>query len=58
MFESEFSYCFTEHLGLSLGQRLGLIKTKADCLNYGGEWFTPDLNYDSISQSLLTLFVL
>ena len=35
-----------------------IIETKWDCLNYGGEWFTPDLNYDSIGESFTTLFVL
>lgn len=26
---------------------LNLIKTKWDCLNYGGEWVNPDLNFDT-----------
>ena len=35
-----------------------VIKTKVDCLNYGGEWFTPDLNYDTVGNSLMTLIIL
>ena len=58
VYEGQFSYCYTDHLQLSLRQRLKSIKTKFDCLNYGGEWFTPDLNYDTVGQSILTLFVL
>ena len=25
------------------------------CLNYGGEWINPDLNFDTIMQSVLNL---
>jgi voltage-dependent calcium channel L type alpha-1D len=32
------------------------IFNKWDCLNYGGEWVNPDLNFDSTGISLLTLF--
>ncbi len=30
--------------------------TKNDCLNYGGEWYNPDLNFDTIYESFITLF--
>ena len=26
-----------------------------DCINYGGEWIEPDLNYDNVMTSMLTL---
>ena len=29
--------------------------TKWDCLNYGGEWIRPDLNFDTIFDSMATL---
>lgn len=29
-----------------------------DCLNYGGEWVTPDLNFDTTITSLLTLLTI
>ena len=32
-----------------------MIATKWDCLYYGGEWVVPDLNYDLISRSFVTL---
>ena len=32
-----------------------IIKTNLDCLNYGGEWINPDLNFDTTMQSVLTL---
>lgn len=29
---------------------------KWDCLNYGGEWINPDLNFDTMKSSVITLF--
>ena len=58
LFSGTFSRCDTNSLGLSRRQELELIETKWDCLNYGGEWRAPDLNYDTFSSSLLTLFIL
>lgn len=29
-----------------------------DCINYGGEWMTPDLNFDTTLNSLLTLITI
>ena len=29
-----------------------------DCINYGGEWVTPDLNYDTTLTSMLTLLTI
>lgn len=26
-----------------------------DCYNYGGEWVTPDFNFDTTVDSMLTL---
>ncbi len=26
-----------------------------DCINYGGEWVEPDLNFDTTFTSMLTL---
>ena len=46
----KFYYCDTGHLGLDYEYlnegEVSLIKTKFDCLNYGGEWVNPDLNFD------------
>lgn len=32
-----------------------VIENTLDCLNYGGEWINPDLNFDTTMQSVLTL---
>jgi len=29
-----------------------------DCYNYGGEWVKPDLNYDTVWSSMLTLLTI
>ena len=48
LFSGEFNYCYVEHLPFSLRTYKKLIRTKWDCLNYGGEWILPDLNFDSV----------
>ena len=55
LFMNKFYRCNTEHLSMKSGQKRQLIFTKWDCLNYGGEWVRPDLNFDSITNSFITL---
>ena len=55
MFSGTFYRCYTEHLGLEYLQERENILTKWDCLNYGGEWIRPDLNFDSLIDSYMTL---
>ena len=50
-----FYRCYTDHLSLSSLQVKKLIKTKWQCLDYGGEWIAPDLNFDTLGQSFITL---
>lgn len=50
-----FYSCSTDHLGLTMKQQIQNIDTMWDCLNYGGEWVEPDLNFDTTMNSLLTL---
>ena len=53
-----FYSCNTDHLGLSMKQQIANIHTMWDCINYGGEWTNPDLNYDTTIDSLLTLLTI
>ena len=46
------------HLGLTMNQQIDNIETMWDCINYGGEWVKPDLNFDTIFSSLLTLITI
>jgi len=43
------------HARHDYGVNLDVIRTNLDCLNYGGEWINPDLNFDTTMQSVLTL---
>ena len=34
------------------------IKTKMDCLNFGGNWVNQEYNFDNIGSAIIYLFVL
>ena len=55
LFSGAFYYCFTEHIGMTELMSQKLIKTKFDCLNYGGEWINPQLNFNHIGVAMLGL---
>ena len=55
LFSGKFNYCYIAHLDMSVVESQKLIIHKWDCLNYGGEWVKPDLNFDSIGQAMLGL---
>lgn len=48
-----FFYCDETNVAPEL---TSLIVSKWDCLNYGGEWFNKDSNFDSLGESIITLF--
>lgn len=56
LFAGKFYTCHSEQTGMNIQFIREHIQNKWDCLNYGGEWVNPDLNFDSTSTSLLTLF--
>ena len=56
LFAGKFYRCYTDSISLSPAQQRDVIKDRWDCLNYGGEWVNPDLNFDTTGTSLLTLF--
>lgn len=54
-----FYYCdlhSSEHVGAKQFEQN--ILTMWDCYNYGGEWVKPDLNYDTVWSSMLTLLTI
>lgn len=55
LFSGAFNYCSMDHLDLTMKQQVSNIDTMWDCVNYGGEWVQPDLNFDSTMSSMLTL---
>lgn len=50
-FKNSFYYCY----GLDEGT-LSFVKTKWDCLDYGGDWLNQDVNFDNIISSISALF--
>jgi len=54
----KFGRCNTEYIDLNLEFFDGLIVTRFDCLNLGGNWEIPDLNFDNTAQSMLTLITI
>ena len=55
LFKGKFYRCATEHLDISYEHILDNIQSKEDCWNHGGEWVNPDLNFDTVQNSFLTL---
>lgn len=37
---------------------MGTIKTKWDCVNYGGNWVSKDLNFDDIPNAMFSQLVM
>jgi len=57
LFKGKLYRCETSQLSaLSYEDKRDRITTKADCLNYGGDWVNPDLNFDSTPAAFITLF--
>lgn len=54
IFKGSFYYC----TGLSEEILEHEIITMYDCLDYGGSWINPVLNFDNIGNALTSLFVL
>ena len=50
--------CNLEQVQLSSLQKEKLIKTKWDCLNYGGEWLNDYVHFDNLLQSLVLIFIM
>ena len=49
--------CDLGHTDVSYAQQESLVKTKWDCINYGGEWVSPEMNFDDTLRGMLTLFI-
>ena len=59
LFSGKLHSCDLNHIsGLSALQKFDLIKTKWDCLNYGGEWKQSFIHLDNSMHSMMVIFVL
>jgi hypothetical protein len=54
LFGGTFYQC-SDTYGLSYEFLEENVKTKWDCLNYGGEWINKDNNFDTVLNSMSTL---
>ena len=54
-FKGGFYYCNLQNIYIDFK---GLIETKADCLDYGGDWINRDANFDNVLSATSTLFQL
>ncbi|KRX07619.1 hypothetical protein PPERSA_11168 [Pseudocohnilembus persalinus] len=54
-FKGTFYYCNMKHIPFYLQDN---ILTKQDCFDYGGDWINNDYNFDSITNSMISLFVI
>ena len=57
LLSGKFFTCDVTMAGLSQAEVDLLIHDKWDCLNLGGEWVEPDMNFDNTLAGMLTLFV-
>ena len=57
-FSGKLYQCILEHTDFTSLQKLDLIKTKWDCINYGGQWKNSDNNFDSTLASMKVIFVI
>ena len=48
LFSGSFSRCQMDNVDLDYKGQITNIVNMWDCLNYGGEWVTPNLNYDNV----------
>ena len=52
-FKGTFFYCDTSKVPTKLASN---ISDKWNCIDYGGVWINQDANFDSVFQSMVTLF--
>lgn len=57
--KGRFFYCYVKHFEeheVKIDEHL--IKTKFDCLNFGGEWLNQDLNFDNTFKAMQQLYAM
>ena len=58
LFKGSFHYCdMTKEMKnqIDFGE---IIRTKFDCINHGGRWKNTEIHFDSLGDSVLSLFIL
>lgn len=52
-YKGKFYKCNTDNVPEEFAS---IIDNRFDCMDYGGDWYNEDQNFDNIGQSLITLF--
>ena len=58
LFGGRFYRCKDAHIFDDWRMDSKAIANKQDCLNHGGDWHNPDLNFDTTFDSFITLFTI
>ena len=53
LLKGTFYYCETENVP---EYAIPNIKTKWDCLDYGGDWINQEGNFDNVINAMVTMF--
>lgn len=53
LLKGTFFYCETDNVP---EYAIPFIKTKWDCLDYGGEWINQEDNFDNVLVAMVTMF--
>ena len=55
-FKGQMFYCITDNIPTLYQDFDLLLKTKQDCMDYGGDWVNSDQNFDNFFKSLVVVF--
>ena len=58
LLSGKLSHCDLSLTTLTEPQAAAHVSNMWDCLNYGGEWVTPSLNFDNTRNGMMSLFIL
>lgn len=58
LFKGSFFSCWLPESSLRIIDFENTIKTKYDCINYGGRWVNALIRFDSMADSLMSLFII
>jgi hypothetical protein len=55
-FKGQFFHCISDNIPPQYLVETTFLKTKQDCMNYGGDWVNSDQHFDNIANSLVVVF--
>jgi hypothetical protein len=55
-FKGQLFHCISDNIPPQYLGDNSILKTKQDCMNYGGDWVNSDQHFDNIANSLVVVF--